>query len=136
MRAWAARQEAVRRSEQHALLPGRKAERPPLAGVPSQVLQTVAVRRALAFTAFCRRCAAGATPGSPRLRGQRRSDRVPFPQVPVGGKLAVEAKRGRVMHVGLVKLILHRPLEGPPKLAPISRRRTGKWAVRLLVCGP
>jgi putative transposase len=97
--------------------------------VQSQVLQNVAVRLDLAFTAFCRRCAAGATPGSPRFRGQRRSDRFTFPQVPVGCRLDVEAKRLRVLHVGVVKLILHRPLEGTPKTAPISRRRTGKWSV-------
>jgi hypothetical protein len=46
--------------------------------------------------------------------------------VPVGCHLDAEAKRLRVMHVGLVKVILHRPLEGPPKTATISRLRTGK----------
>jgi putative transposase len=40
-----------------------------------------------------------------------------------------EAKRLRVMHVGLVKLVLHRPLEGTPKTATISRSSTGKWYV-------
>jgi putative transposase len=128
-RAWEARQEAVRLYDQHALLPVLKAERPTLAGVQSQVLQNVAVRIDLAFKAFFRRCAAGATPGSPRFRGQRRSDSFTFPQVPVGCKLDVEAKRLRVMNVGLVKIILHRPLEGTPKIATISRRRTGKWSV-------
>jgi putative transposase len=47
----------------------------------------------------------------------------------VGGKLDVEAKRVRVMNVGLVKIILHRPLEGTPKIATISRSSTGKWYV-------
>ena len=46
--------------------------------------------------------------------------------MPVGCHLDAEAKRLRVMHVGLVKVILHRPLEGPPKTATISRLRTGK----------
>jgi putative transposase len=49
--------------------------------------------------------------------------------VPVGCHLEAKAKRLRVMHVGLVKLVLHRPLEGPPKTAAISRSRTGKWYV-------
>jgi putative transposase len=49
--------------------------------------------------------------------------------VPVGCKLDVDAKRLRVMNVGLVKIILHRPLEGTPKTATISRRSTGKWYV-------
>jgi putative transposase len=33
------------------------------------------------------------------------------------------------MNVGLVKIILHRPLEGTPKIATISRSSTGKWYV-------
>jgi putative transposase len=49
--------------------------------------------------------------------------------VPVGCHLEAKAKRLRVMHVGLVKVILHRPLEGTPKTAAISRSRTGKWYV-------
>jgi putative transposase len=128
-RAWEERQESVRLYDQHALLPALKAERPTLAGVQSQVLQNVAVRLDLAFKAFFRRCAAGATPGYPRFRGQRRYDSFTFPQVPVGCRLDVEATRLRVMNVGLVKIILHRPLEGTPKTATISRSSTGKWYV-------
>ena len=33
------------------------------------------------------------------------------------------------MASGLVKLILHRPLEGTPKTATITRSSTGKWYV-------
>jgi putative transposase len=128
-RAWEARQESLRLSDQHRMLPVLKAERPTLARVQSQVLQNVAVRLDLAFQAFFRRCKAGETPGYPRFRGKGRYDSFTFPQVPVGCHLDVEAKRLRVMHVGLVKLVLHRPLEGPPKTATISRRRTGKWYV-------
>ena len=57
--AWEQRHESVRLYDQHATLPALKAERPQLAGVQSQVLQNVAVRIALAFQAFFRRCAAG-----------------------------------------------------------------------------
>jgi putative transposase len=56
--------------------------------------------------------------------------------VPVGCRLDVEAKRLRVMNVGLVKIILHRPLEGTPKTAPISRSSTGKWSVCFSCEGP
>ena len=100
--AWEQRHESVRLYDQHATLPALKAERPQLAGVQSQVLQNVAVRIDLAFQAFFRRCAAGETPGSPRFRGKGRYDRLTFPQVPVGCKLDAEAKRVRVMNVGLV----------------------------------
>ncbi len=37
--------------------------------------------------------------------------------------------RLRLYGVGLVKIILHRPLEGTPKTATISRSSTGKWYV-------
>jgi putative transposase len=129
--AWEQRQESVRLYDQHATLPALKAERPSLASVQSQVLQNVAVHIDLAFKAFFRRCAAGETPGYPRFRGKGRYDSITFPQVPVGCRLDVEAKRLRIMNVGQVKVVLHRPLEGTPKTATIQRSSTGKWYVDL-----
>src|SRR5262249_12021168 len=71
--AWEQRHEAVRRYDQHATLPVRKAQRPRVAGVQSPVLQNVAVRLDLAFQAVFRRVREGAKePGSPRLRGKGR----------------------------------------------------------------
>jgi putative transposase len=128
-RAWEACQASPRLSDQHALLPALKAERPTLARVQSPVVQNVAVRLDLAFKAFFRRVQAGETPGSPRFRGVGRSDSFTFPQVPLGCHLDAEAKRLRVMNVGLVKLVLHRPLAGAPKTATIQRSSTGKWSV-------
>jgi putative transposase len=128
-RAWEQRQEAVRLYDQHALLPTLKAERPSLASVQSQVLQNVAVRIDLAFKAFFRRVRAGEMPGYPRFHGQGRYDSITFPQVPVGCRLDAEAKRLRIMNIGLVKVVLHRHLEGFPKTATIRRSNTGKWYV-------
>lgn len=127
--AWDERQESVRLYDQHALLPDLKAKRPSLARVQSQVLQNVAVRIDLAFKAFFRRVKAGEEPGYPRFRGVGRYDSLTFPQMPVGCHLDAETKRLRVMNVGLVKVVLHRPLEGTPKTATIRRSRTGKWYV-------
>jgi putative transposase len=128
--AWEQRQESMRLYDQHATLPTLKAERPSLAGVQSQVLQNVAVRIDLAFQAFFRRVRDGAKePGYPRFRGKGRYDSLTFPQVPVGCKLDTDAQRLRVMNVGQVKVILHRPLEGTPKTATIRRSSTGKWYV-------
>jgi putative transposase len=128
-RAWEDRQESVRYYDQAKSLPVLKAERPTLVRVQSQVLQNVAVRIDLAFKAFFRRWKAGETPGYPHFRGQGSYASLTFPQVPVGCHLDAEAKRLRVMNVGLVKVILHRPLEGTPKTATISRSSTGKWYV-------
>jgi putative transposase len=126
--AWEQRGESLRLYDQQATLPALKAERPALAGVQSQVLQNVAVRLDLAFQAFFRRVKAGEEdPGYPRFRGRGRYDSLTFPQVPVGCRL--EGKRLRVMNAGMVKVILHRPLEGTPKTATIRRSSTGKWYV-------
>lgn len=127
--AWEERQESCRLYDQQATLPALKAERPSLAGVHSQVLQNVAVRIDLAFQAFFRRVKAGETPGYPRFRGKHRYASLTFPQVPVGCRLDAETRRLRIANVGLVKIILHRPLEGTPKTATISRSSTGKWYV-------
>jgi putative transposase len=128
--AWEQRGESVRLYDQHATLPALKAERPALAGVQSQVLQNVAVRLDLAFQAFFRRLKAGERePGYPRFRGEGRYDSFTFPQVPVGCTLDAVARRLRIMNVGQVKVVLHRPIEGTPKTATIRRTSTGKWYV-------
>jgi len=113
--AWEERQASCRLYDQQAALPALKAERPSLAGVHSQVLQNVAVRIDLAVQAFFRRVKAGEAPGYPRFRGKNRYASVTFPQVPVGCRLDAETKRLRIANVGLVKVILHRPLEGMPQ---------------------
>ena len=128
--AWEQRRESVRLYDQHATLPALKMERPSLARVQSQVVQDVAVRIDLAFQAFFRRVRAGEQePGYPRFRGQGRYDSLTFPQVPVGCKLDTDATRLRVMNIGHIKIILHRPLEGTPKTATLRRSSTGKWYV-------
>jgi putative transposase len=127
--AWEQRQESLRLYDQQATLPALKAERPALAGVQSQVVQNVAVRIDLDFQAFFRRVKAGEKPGYPRFRGTGRYDSITFPQVPVGCRLDAEEKRVRIANVGQVKIILHRPLDGAPKTATISRSSTSKWYV-------
>jgi putative transposase len=127
--AWEQRQESLRLYDQQATLPILKADRPALASVQSQVLQNVAVRIDLAFQAFFRRVRAGEKPGYPRFRGIGRYASITYPQVPVGCKLDAEVRRVRLYGVGPVKIILHRPLEGTPKTATISRSSTSKWYI-------
>jgi len=127
--AWEQRQESLRLYDQQATLPARKVGRLALVDVQSQVLQNVAVRIDLAFQAYFRRVRAGETPGYPRFRGKGRYASLTYPQVPVGCKLDTEARRLWLHGVGLVKIILHRPVEGTPKTATVSRSSTGKWYV-------
>ena len=49
--------------------------------------------------------------------------------MPAGCKLETETKRLRVLHVGRVKVIQQRLLEGPPKIATLRRGSTGRWYV-------
>ncbi len=122
--AWEQRQESLRLSDQQAILPALKADRPTLVGVQSQVLRNVAMRLDLAFQAFFRRVKAGEKePGYPRFRGAGRYDSLTYPQVPVGCTLDADARRVRIMRVGLVKIVPHRPLEGTPKTATIRAPR-------------
>jgi putative transposase len=127
--AWEQRQESLRYYDQATDLPALKAERPTLTSVQSQVLQNVAARIDLAFKAFFRRAKAGETPGYPRFRGKGRYNSLTFPQVPVGCKLIMDAKRLHIANVGAVKIFFHRPLEGIAKTATITRSSTGKWYV-------
>src|SRR5262249_35353823 len=90
----------------------------------------VAVRSDLAFQAFFRRGRRGEEqPGSPRVRGQRRAESIPFAPMPVGGTLERETKRLRMRNGGHGKGVLHRPLEGTPKTATMQRSSTGTWTV-------
>jgi putative transposase len=123
---WEQRQESPRYYDQATSLPLLKAERPTLASVHSQALQNVAVRIDLAFKAFFRRMKTGETPVRPRFRGLGRYASITSPQAPSGCTLDTQASRLRLYGVGLVKIILHRLLEGTPKTATISRSGTGK----------
>jgi putative transposase len=127
--AWEDRRESLRLYDQQATLPALKAERPALAEVNAQVLQNVAVRIDLAFQAFFRRCMTGEAPGYPRFRGKGRYASLTYPQVPSGCTVDTDAKRLRLHGVGKVKIVLHRPMEGTPKTATVTRSATGKWYV-------
>ena len=115
--AWEQREESVRLYDQHATLPALKAERPSLAGVQSQVLQNVAVRIDLAFQRQGPRPSPLSGPWALRQ----------FHVSPSARRLSVEDTHPRVMNVGQVKTLVHRPLEGTPKTATLRRSGAGKW---------
>jgi putative transposase len=127
--AWQERQESLRLYDQQATLPALKAERPALTQAQSQVLQNVAVRIDLAFQAFFRRVRTGEAPGYPRFRDQGRYASFTYPHAASGCRVDVETRRLRLHGIGEVKILLHRPFEGTPKTATITRRSTGKWYI-------
>ena len=100
-----------------------KREHPELRGVHSQVLQNVQARLDLAFKAFFRRAKAGEKPGYPRFRGSGGYDSFTFKQS--GFELL---DNGLLLSkVGLIKIILHRPIAGRIKTLTLRRDRVGNW---------
>lgn len=107
----------------NAFLPKWKQERPTLSMVYSQVLQDVQERVDLAFKAFFRRVKAGEQPGYPRFRGNGRYDSFSYPQF----GFSLDDDSVKVAKLGVLKIELHRPIEGKLKTLTLRRHSTGKW---------
>jgi putative transposase len=105
-------------------LPNLKKVHPSLEKVYSQTLQNVAVRVDLAFQAFFRRVKNGEDPGYPRFRGKGQYSQVTYPQWNSGCDLT--GKGLRLSKVGVVPIVLHRPVEGKIKTCTLLRSSTGK----------
>jgi putative transposase len=123
--AWEERRASLSLHEQITTLPHLKRDRPSLAAVHSQVLQNVAVRLDLAFKTFFRRVQAEEEPGYPRFRGRGRYDSFCYPQ----SGFALRGTAVRLSKIGVVRLVLHRPIEGAIKTCCMRRSSTGKWFV-------
>jgi putative transposase len=121
--AWEQKKKLVSLYGTNKLLTGWKKDRPELSKVYSQVLQNVQERVDLAFKAFFRRVKTGDKPGYPRFRCYGRYDSFTFKQ---HGFSLVD--NGLLLSkIGVVKIILHRPIEGKIKTLNISRDAVGNW---------
>jgi len=126
--SWENNKVSVRLYDQLNSLPELKLSEPLIKNVNAQVLQNVGTRIELAFQAFFRRVKSGEKEvGYPRFKSYDRYDSMTFPQY----KKGVSIKKGRlsITRVGLIKMIMHRPLEGTPKTVTIKRSSTNKWYV-------
>ena len=121
--AWEQRQTTLSLYETNTMLTQWKRERPGLSQVHSQVLQNAQERVDLAYKAFFRRVKAGQEPGFPRFRGPGRYDSFTFKQ----SGFAVEERLLRVSKIGVLRLVLHRPLAGPINTLTLRRTPSGKW---------
>jgi putative transposase len=72
------------------------------------------------FQAFFARVRRGEKPGFPRFRSFRRYDSITFPSYGDGCRLLDDGKL-RIQGAGLVKIKLHRPVEGEIKTVTIKR---------------
>jgi putative transposase len=109
--------------ETNKLLTIWKQQNPELKHVFSQVLQNAQARVDLAFKGFFRRLKIGNRPGYPRFRGYGRYDSFTFKQF--GFELHNDGLF--ISKIGIVKIILHRPLEGQVKSLTIQRDTVGNW---------
>jgi putative transposase len=121
--AWEQRQTTLSLYETNAMLTQWKRERAVLLQVHSQVLQNVQERVDLAYKAFFRRVKAGEEPGFPRFRGPGRYDSFTCKQ----SGFSVDGSLLRVSKIGVLRLILHRPMEGTIKTLTVRRVPSGKW---------
>lgn len=124
--AYERREEALSYYGTAKLLPIWKSNATDLSKVHSQVLQNVQVRVDLSYQAFFRRVKAGEEePGYPRFKGKGRYRSFTYPQFSKSGKL--DGNLLTLSKVGVIKVILHRPIEGTIKTVTISRDSVGKW---------
>lgn len=121
--AWEQDKTSISLYATNAFLPKWKQGRPTLAKVYSQALQDVQERVDLAFKAFFRRVKAGEDPGYPRFRGKGRYDSCTYPQF----GFSLNDGCFKVAKIGIIKIELHRPVEGKTKTLTLRRHSTGKW---------
>ncbi|HEY5157666.1 MAG TPA: transposase, partial [Anaerolineales bacterium] len=120
---WEQERKALSLYDTNKLLTVWKQEHPELKGVFSQVLQNVQERVDLAFKAFFRRVQAGEKPGYPRFRGYGWYDSFTFKQF--GFELL---DNGLILSkIGVIKIILHRPIEGEIKTLTVQRDAVSNW---------
>ena len=120
---WEQERKALSLYDTNKLLTVWKQEHPELKGVYSQVLQNVQERVDLAFKAFFRRVQVGEKPGYPRFRGYGWYDSFTFKQF--GFELL---DNGLILSkIGVIKIILHRPIEGEIKTLTVHRDAVSNW---------
>lgn len=125
--AWEQEQRPVCYGDQSATLKAQRLTNPYLGNTNFSSCQATLRRLDRAFQAFFRRLKAGETPGYPRFRGRGRYDTVVFPSYGDGCKL--RDGRAYFQHVGVVKVKLHRPVEGRIKTMAFRREADGWYVV-------
>ena len=123
--AYEQRGESLSYYDTKKLLPLWKLNFTAMTQVHSQVLQDVTMRVDLAYQAFFRRVQAGEAPGYPRFKGKGRYHSLTYPQYDNGVKL--DGNRLTLSKVGVLDVVLHRPVEGDVKTVTIQRDSIGKW---------
>ena len=118
--AWEQHKHSVRYEDQSAQLKAERATNPYLAQTNFSSCQATLRRLKKTFDAFFRRIRSGEQAGYPRFKGRDRFDTVEYPSYGDGCK--VTGDRVYVQHIGTVRIVLHRPIEGTIKTLSFTRR--------------
>lgn len=121
-----AEKKSVKYTEQSAWFKSERGVNPYFARLNFSSAQATMRRLDKAFQAFFRRVKAGEKPGYPRFKGQDRFDSFTYPSVGDGARII--GSKLRLQHVGLVRINLHREIEGEIKTISI-KREGNKWYV-------
>lgn len=121
--AWEQERKSISYYDTIKMLPEWKKSKSELSQVYSQVLQEVCTRVDLAFQAFFRRVKASENPGYPRFKSYGRYDSFTYSQA--GFELF--DNNLRLSKIGVIRIIIHRPLRGKIKTLNIRRDAVGNW---------
>jgi transposase, IS605 OrfB family, central region len=120
---------SIRYTEQSAWFKTERYVNPWFAKLNFSSAQTTMRRLDKSFCAFFRRVKSGESPGYPRFKGRDHFNSFTYPSITNGAR--VIGNKLRLQHVGMVRINLHRPIEGQPKTTTI-KREAGKWY--MVVC--
>jgi len=118
-------EKSLTRTQQYGFIPHLVQERPGLALIHSQVLQNVADRLDKSYKAFFRRVKSGETAGFPRFKGYNQYNSFCFAQS--GFSLATGCVK--LSKIGVVRLKLHREMQGKVKTCTIKKTTSGSWLI-------
>lgn len=131
--AWEEERRSIHFFEQSARLKTDRQANPYLAQTNFGSCWSTLRRLDKAFQAFFRRVKAGETPGYPRFKSRDRFDTVEFPNYGDGCK--IDGSRVYFQHVGKVRAVLHRPIEGKIKTVSFTRRADAWYVVAVCDLG-
>jgi putative transposase len=114
----------VRYGEQSARFKAERATNPYYARLNFSSAQATMRRLEKSFANFFRRVKTGEKPGYPRFKGRDFFNSIEFPSY--GDGIRLNDTKLRVQHVGMIRVKLHRPIEGEVKTVTL-KREAGKW---------
>jgi putative transposase len=121
---WRIARKSVSCYDQIKQLPELKRIREDLKSVHSQVLYDPLARLDKAFNGFFRRVKADKKKvGFPRFRSRLRYNSFTFSQL----GFSVRLNKLQLSKIGMIKIKLHRPVEGKIKTLTVTKSATGKW---------